>query len=160
MTRRRLRPPPRPLLHPLLLGALAPFAIAACGKPPDPLAGRWDVSDPALTARAGVAYAEFKDGVRTVETRLLVRGLGTVSVHQEGAYALQGDTLTITNRATEIDVSRLDPPLRAQAEGILRRSVGGEDGQPVAYAFKNAGPDRLELTRPDRKVVLTRAVGR
>ena len=136
------------------------MVLVACGKPEDPLAGRWDVNDPSLSARGGVAYAEFKDGKRTVETKILVQGLGAVSVHQEGTYMATEDALTVTNTRTDLDVTSLASNLRTQAEAVLKSSVGGEDGQAVVYTLKKSRPDRLELGRPDRTIVLTRALGK
>lgn len=140
--------------------SLLPLALflIACGKPEDPLSGRWDVADPDGASKGNVTVGEFKDGRVKFERRGEVLGIGLVSVTTTGTYSVSGSEVTLTKEKSEIDASAIaDPKLRAQTVKVLEGIAKGSGGKPMKYSLKIDSPQRISLVDESGSLTLSRA---
>lgn len=132
--------------------------LVACGKPPDPLAGRWDVADPESAARGSVTVGTFGDGKVTFERRGEVLGIGKVTVTSSGTYEITGTEIAMTNATTKVDASAIaDPKVRAETVRILEGTAKSVEGKRQTYTLKTESPDRIVLVKDVGTLTLTRA---
>lgn len=139
----------------LLLLALV---LAGCSGAPDPLEGRWDVSDPEGAAKGQVTVGEFKAGTATFERRGEILGIGRVSIRTSGTYSVSNNEVTLMKDKSQIDASAIrDPKLRAQTVKVLEGIAQGSEGKPILYTLKADSPDRVVLSNQSGSLTLTRA---
>ncbi|RYG28825.1 hypothetical protein EON81_27840 [bacterium] len=140
----------------LLLGAAA--VVVACGKPADPLAGKWDIRDPETAAKGGVTVGTFGEGKFTLERRTQVLGIGQIRVTTSGTYTIETGSATLTNGGSQVDASTIpDPKVRQATVGVAEGMAKASEGKPLRYEMAVQSPDQIVLRDPSRTLTLTRA---
>ncbi|RYG88134.1 hypothetical protein EON77_01070 [bacterium] len=141
-----------------VVAALTVGALSGCGKAPDPLAGKWDVSMPDDAAKGAVNVFEFRDGKVTFQRRTEVLGIGQVQVTTTGTYTIEGPEITLTRSGSEIDASAIkDPKLREQTVKVMEGMAKATEGKPLKYTLKVESPDRVVLGDPSESITLNRS---